>query len=102
LEYKATIYGTYLVVIDRFYPSSKTCSACGYVKPVLGLHERTFVCEACGTVLDRDVNAAVNLVHEALRTTGSSSGSHACGQSSSGRLNGVGKTALDEAGTNHR
>lgn len=102
LEYKATIYGTHLVVIDRFYPSSKTCSACGYVKPALGLHERTFVCEACGTVLDRDHNAAINLLREALRTTGSSSGSHACGQSSSGRLMGAGETALNETGTNHR
>lgn len=102
LTYKAEIYGTCLVVINRFYPSSKTCSACGYVKDELSLQERTFVCEACGMVLDRDVNAAMNLLHEALRITDSSSGSHACGQSSSGRLNGAGETALDEAGTNHR
>jgi putative transposase len=102
LTSKAERHGTCLVVIDRFYPSSKTCSACGYVKPALGLHERTFVCEACGMVLDRDQNAAMNLLNEALRTTVSSTGSHACGQSSSGRFNGAGETALDEAGTNHR
>jgi putative transposase len=65
LEYKATRYGTHLVVIDRFFASSKTCSACGYIKPALGLHERTYVCEACGTVLDRDHHAAINLLHEA-------------------------------------
>jgi putative transposase len=102
LTSKAQRYGTRLVVIDRFYPSSKTCSACGYVKPALGPHERTFVCEACGMVLDRDHHAALNLLQEALRTTGSSPGSDACGQRSSGRLNGGGETALDEAGTNHR
>jgi putative transposase len=101
LTYKAEIYGTSLVVIDRFYPSSKTCSACGYVKRELGLHERTFVCEACGIVLDRDHNAALNLLSEALRSTDSSSGSHACGQGSSGLFDGKGETALVEAGTNH-
>lgn len=102
LTYKAELNGTCLVVIDRFYPSSKTCSSCGYIKPELGLHERTFICEACGTVLDRDHNAALNLLHEALRTTASSAGSHACGVGSSGRLNGAGETSHVEAGTNHR
>ncbi len=101
LTSKAQRYGTRLVVIDRFSPSSKTCSACGYVKPALGLHERTLVCEACGMVLNRDHHAALNLLQEARRTTGSSSGRDACGQSSSGRLMGDGETALDEAGTNH-
>ncbi|WP_223258177.1 RNA-guided endonuclease InsQ/TnpB family protein [Thermogemmatispora tikiterensis] len=101
LEDKAKRYGTWLVVIDRFFPSSKRCAACGYIKPALGLHERTFVCEACGVVLDRDQNAALNVLQEALRTTGSSSGSHACGQGSSGRLTGGGEPALAEAGTSH-
>jgi putative transposase len=49
------------VVADRFYPSSKTCSACGRVKAKLTLAERTFTCEDCGLHLDRDVNAAHNL-----------------------------------------
>lgn len=80
LTYKAERYGTRLVVIDRFYPSSKTCSACGYVKAELSLRERTYTCEACGMMLDRDVNAALNLVNEAVRTTGSLSGSDACGE----------------------
>jgi putative transposase len=49
------------VVADRFYPSSKTCSACGWVKAKLTLAERTFTCEACGLEADRDLNAARNL-----------------------------------------
>jgi putative transposase len=61
LAYKATWYGCRLVVADRFYPSSKTCSACGWVKAKLTLTERTFCCEACGLVMDRDLNAARNL-----------------------------------------
>ena len=61
LGYKATWYGTRLVVADRFYPSSKTCSGCGWVKAKLTLAERTFTCEACGLRMDRDLNAARNL-----------------------------------------
>jgi len=86
LTYRAERDGTCLVVIDRFYLSSKTCSSCGYVKPELALQERTFVCEACGMVRDRDHNAAINLLLEALRATDSSSGSHAYGVGSSGVL----------------
>ncbi|HEX5534505.1 MAG TPA: IS607 family element RNA-guided endonuclease TnpB [Actinomycetales bacterium] len=66
LEYKARWYGTTLVVADRWYPSSKTCSGCGGVKSGLTLSERTYSCEACGLVLDRDVNAAVNLARYEL------------------------------------
>jgi putative transposase len=61
LAYKSTWYGCRLVVADPFYPSSKTCSACGWVKAKLTLAERTFRCEVCGLVLDRDLNAARNL-----------------------------------------
>jgi putative transposase len=61
LGYKATWYGSRLVMADRFYPSSKTCSACGWVKAKLTLAERTFRCETCGLVIDRDLNAARNL-----------------------------------------
>jgi putative transposase len=61
LSYKTTWYGCRLVVADRFFPSSKTCSACGWVKAKLTLADRTFHCEACGLVLDRDLNAACNL-----------------------------------------
>ena len=61
LSYKTTWYGSRLVVADRFYPSSKTCSACGWVKAKLTLAERTFTCEVCGLRIDRDLNAARNL-----------------------------------------
>jgi putative transposase len=61
LGYKTTRNGGRLVVADRWYPSSKMCSACGWRKPSLTLAERTFTCEACGLVLDRDENAARNL-----------------------------------------
>jgi len=61
LGYKVNWYGCRLVVADRFYPSSKTCSGCGWVKAKLTLAERTFCCERCGLVLDRDLNAARNL-----------------------------------------
>ncbi|MGI9033704.1 MAG: RNA-guided endonuclease InsQ/TnpB family protein [Acidimicrobiales bacterium] len=60
LAYKATWYGGRLVVADRWYPSSKTCSGCGRRKPSLPLSERTYRCE-CGLVIDRDLNAARNL-----------------------------------------
>jgi putative transposase len=61
LTYKTSWYGSRLIVADPFYPSSKTCSACGWVKAKLILAERTFTCEACGLRLDRDLNAARNL-----------------------------------------
>jgi putative transposase len=61
LAYKPTWYGSRLVVADRFYPSSKTCSFCGWVKAKLTLAERTFRCEGCGLRIDRDLNAARNL-----------------------------------------
>jgi putative transposase len=61
LAYKAGWYGAELVVADRWFPSSKTCSRCGTVKTDLTLADRIYRCGACGLVLDRDVNAAVNL-----------------------------------------
>jgi len=61
LEYKALLYGTEIVIHDRWFPSSKTCSGCGVVKDALSLSVRTFECGNCGLVLDRDHNAALNL-----------------------------------------
>lgn len=61
LEYKSKLYGNTLIIADRWYPSSKTCSGCGHVKETLLLSEREFVCESCGQVIDRDLNAAINL-----------------------------------------
>jgi putative transposase len=61
IEYKTSWAGGRVVVADRWYPSSKTCSACGVVKAKLRLSERTFRCDQCDFVLDRDLNAARNL-----------------------------------------
>lgn len=61
LEYKCNWYGKELVVIDRFYPSSKTCSKCGWKKEDLTLSDRVFKCENCGMEIDRDLNAAINI-----------------------------------------
>lgn len=60
LGYKCPRYGATLVVVDRFYPSSKTCNVCGLVVESLPLATRQWTCE-CGAVHDRDVNAAINL-----------------------------------------
>ena len=61
LEYKTARTGAALRVIDRWYPSSKTCSKCGRVKAKLSLSERVYKCDGCGLVMDRDLNAAVNI-----------------------------------------
>jgi putative transposase len=61
LAYKTIWHGSHLVVANPSYPSSKTCSACGWVKAKLTLAERIFTCEACSLRIDRDLNAAHNL-----------------------------------------
>jgi putative transposase len=61
LAYKAAWYGCQVLVASRWEPSSKTCSGCGWVDDDLSLADRTFRCERCGQVLDRDLNAAINL-----------------------------------------
>lgn len=61
ITYKCPAYGSRLVVADRFYSSSKKCSNCGVVKKFLPLSERTYTCPHCGLVIDRDLNAAINL-----------------------------------------
>jgi putative transposase len=63
LAYKTRWNGGTLITADRWYPSSKTCSGCGAVKAKLALSERTYQCVACGLVLDRDLNAARNLLN---------------------------------------
>ncbi|NEN88860.1 MAG: IS200/IS605 family element transposase accessory protein TnpB [Okeania sp. SIO3H1] len=73
LEYKCELYGSKLIIVDRWFPSSKTCSRCGTVKESLLLSERVFNCEHCNFSCDRDLNAALNLA-----MAGSSSVS-ACG-----------------------
>jgi putative transposase len=78
LGYKAAMAGTRIVVADRWSPSSKTCSDCGHVVPTLPLSVRHWVCPACGSVHDRDRNAAINLMNIAA-----SSAVTACGAGSS-------------------
>jgi transposase len=102
LAYKTSWYGSQLIVADPFYPSSKTCSACGWVTAKLTLSERTFNCGMCGLVLDRDLNAARNLANLAQQVAQSGW--------ETGNARGVdvrpglaGRTAMKrEAGTGHR
>lgn len=63
LEYKCEWLGIKLIIAPRFYPSSKTCCKCGYVKKDLQLSDRIYVCPKCGDTIDRDVNAAINLAN---------------------------------------
>lgn len=66
LEYKARKKGARIHIIDRFYPSTKTCSGCGSVKTHMGLDERTYKCDVCGLELDRDLNAAINIERKGM------------------------------------
>jgi putative transposase len=66
IEYKAAMAGRHLIVIDRWYPSSKTCSACGHLLAGLRLSTRTWQCPSCGTRHDRDINAAKNILAAGL------------------------------------
>ena len=67
LRYKTQWYGKTLIEVDRFYPSSKTCSSCGHVLGELRLDQREWTCPQCGMHHDRDLNAAQNLEREGLR-----------------------------------
>jgi putative transposase len=78
LEYKAARYGRRVVVIDRWFPSSKMCSACGHFLAELSLSTRTWMCPSCGTRHDRDINAAKNILAAGLAVAGGDPG-HACG-----------------------
>ena len=67
LEYKCKWYGRQLIVIDKFYPSSKTCHNCGYVYKGLKLSEREWICPHCKSKIDRDYNASLNILDEGLK-----------------------------------
>lgn len=84
LEYKAAQRGVQLVVVDRWYPSSKTCSECGTVNEALTLGDRHWVCTACGVKHDRDSNAAKNILAESIRLMAPGAGVAVCGDVSSG------------------
>lgn len=62
IEYKSLLNGVKVLKADRFYPSSKTCSMCGHIKHDLKLSDRTYHCDKCGAVIDRDYNASLNLL----------------------------------------
>ena len=61
MQYKCEWHGIRFITVDRFYPSSRLCSFCGHKKQDLKLSDRTYICEKCGTVIDRDMNASINL-----------------------------------------
>ncbi|WP_019060373.1 IS607 family element RNA-guided endonuclease TnpB [Streptomyces prunicolor] len=79
LTYKTKRNGCRIVAADRWYPSSKTCSGCGAVKAKLPLHIRTYECDACGRVIDRDDNAALNLVALAVLAAAAVTGTGVAG-----------------------
>jgi putative transposase len=99
LEYKSKLFGNTLIIADRWFPSSKACSGCGHVKAELLLSEREYICENCKLVIDRDLNAAINLKNYGLNKIGMVNpeltpvDKEALGYSS-----GINETILDEAG----
>jgi putative transposase len=116
LQYKTVRHGGQFLVADRWFASSKMCSACGAVRPKLTLAERTYRCDDCGLTIDRDVNAAANLAawgEHALgscpcvtqagdRHSGGPSAEpvrHACGGWVSGPAAAAGPVPSGEAGT---
>lgn len=66
LTYKADLYGCNLIVIPKFYPSSKSCSSCGCINNNLKLTDREYICPNCGLTLDRDYNASLNILFKGL------------------------------------
>lgn len=71
LTYKSVWYGRDLIFVDRFYPSSKTCNHCGYINKELKLQDRQWRCPQCGKIIERDYNAALNILEEGIRIIGS-------------------------------
>lgn len=67
LEYKANWYNRKIVFVNRFYPSSKKCNHCGYINKNLKLNDREWICPQCGRVIERDYNAALNILEEGIR-----------------------------------
>ena len=96
LTYKAAEAGVRVHVADRWFPSSKTCSACGAVRAKLTLAERVFVCESCGARLDRDLNAALNLAALAAQASEPS-----CGRTKNEPAGNPRKTAIGGNGYRH-
>jgi IS605 OrfB family transposase len=106
LIYKQQWRGGRITVVDRWFPSSKTCSSCGAIDPDLTLRQRTYQCRACGLKLDRDLNAAINLAawadaHAARDREATGPDTNARGEERSDRHVRAGATILGEAGTRH-
>ena len=102
LTYKSELTGVALHVVSRWEPSSKTCSGCGWYHADLQLADRIFVCQECGLVIDRDLNAARNLellAYLEFLSTASYAGIDASGQGRSGFSAMKSETALVERGT---
>jgi len=95
LEYKTKWYGSKLVVIDRYFPSSKMCSCCGNIKKDLKLSNRVYKCENCGLSMDRDLNASINIRNEADSYVAS-----ACGELHKPEYNIVGNSTKQESNSN--
>lgn len=74
LSYKAPAHGSRVVVVERFFPSSKTCNQCGCINDALTLDMRTWDCPACGSTLERDVNAARTIRDRAIRLISAETG----------------------------
>ena len=68
VKYKSEKYGIKFVQADKWYPSSKLCSDCGYKKANLKLSDRTYICPNCGNIIDRDLNAAINLANYQIQS----------------------------------
>ena len=79
LEYKANWNDKQIVKINRFFPSSKTCNECGWIKSDLTLNDREWICESCGCEHDRDVNAAKNILTEGINLLSSGTGEYTDG-----------------------
>ena len=67
IEYNSKLNGIEFIQVDKFYPSSKTCSCCGNIKKDLKLSDRMYKCDVCGLVIDRDYNASINLANFAFK-----------------------------------
>ena len=67
LAYKLQAQSKKLITIDKWYPSSKTCRYCGCVNGQLAIADREWTCPVCGRMIDRDINAAINIKNEGLR-----------------------------------
>jgi putative transposase len=101
LQQKADEEGKEIIKIDKWFPSSKLCSFCGWKYSKLQLKERNWVCAQCGATHDRDINAAINLKNKFIKDTVGTTEFQACGEASSGLLKLVSETSLRETGSSY-